>query len=72
MSRDQVKGITDNITAGGSVSLVAIAILAYNTMQGIERKIDAHMQQTSVMIERLEKRIEILERRFGQERLEFR
>ncbi len=32
----------------------------------IERKLDAHMVQTGVMIQKLEQRIEMIERRLGQ------
>jgi hypothetical protein len=50
MSKDQTKDLTSLVGAGSSTSLVVIALLAWNTITGIEKKLDAHMADTTRLI----------------------
>lgn len=47
MSKDQAKDITSIVGTGSSASLVVIALFAWNTIASLERKLDAHMTDTS-------------------------
>lgn len=65
MSKEQASDIAGKATAGSNVALVAIAIMAYNTMGNVEKKLDAHMAQTTKIVEALERRVENIEKRIG-------
>lgn len=62
---DSLAGKASVATGASTTTLAVVAIMGWQNLQGIERKLDAHMSQTGVMIERLERRIELLERRLG-------
>jgi methyl-accepting chemotaxis protein len=47
MSKEQTKDIASLVGTGSNVSLVAIALLAWNTFTNLEKKLDAHMSDTS-------------------------
>ncbi|NBW22491.1 MAG: hypothetical protein EBR82_82540 [Caulobacteraceae bacterium] len=47
MSKEQTKEIASLVGTGSNVSLVAIALLAWNTFTNLEKKLDAHMSDTS-------------------------
>ena len=47
MSKEQTTDITSLVGTGSNVSLVAIALLAWNTFTNLEKKLDAHMSDTS-------------------------
>lgn len=53
-------------TGASTTTLALVAIMGWQNLQGIEHKLDAHMVQTGVMIQKLEQRIEMIERRIGQ------
>lgn len=68
MSKDTIESLASkaSVATGASTTTMAlVAIMGWQNLQGIERKLDAHMSQTGVMIQRLEQRIELLERRLG-------
>lgn len=68
MSKETMESLAGkaSVATGASTTTMAIvAIMGWQNLQGIERKLDAHMSQTGVMIQRLEQRIELLERRLG-------
>lgn len=62
---ESLAGKASVATGASTTTLAVVAIMGWQNLQGIERKLDAHMSQTGVMIERLERRIELLERRLG-------
>ena len=47
MSKEQTKEIASLVGTSSNVSLVAIALLAWNTFSNLEKKLDAHMSDTS-------------------------
>jgi type II secretory pathway component PulJ len=65
MSKDNINDLASKATAGSNVALVAIAVLAWQTMQRMETKLDAHMAQTKQLIETLERRVDAIEKRVG-------
>lgn len=68
MSKETMESLAGkaSVATGASTTTMAIvAIMGWQNLQGIERKLDAHMLQTGVMIQKLEQRIELLERRLG-------
>jgi hypothetical protein len=65
MSKEQAADLASKATAGSNVLLVAIATLGWNTMQSMEKKLDAHMAQTTKIVEALERRVESIEKRIG-------
>lgn len=62
---ESLAGKANLATSASTTTMAFVAIMGWQNLQGIERKLDAHMSQTGVMIERLERRIELLERRLG-------
>lgn len=69
---ESLAGKASVATGASTTTLAVVAIMGWQNLQGIERKLDAHMSQTGVMIERLERRIELLERRLGTYRGDFK
>lgn len=65
MSKEQASDLASKATAGSNVLLVAIATMAWNSLQSMERKLDAHMAQTTKIVEALERRVESIEKRIG-------
>lgn len=65
MSKEQSSDLASKATAGSNVVLVAIATMAWNSLQSMERKLDAHMAQTTKIVEALERRVESIEKRIG-------
>lgn len=62
---ESLAGKASVATGASTTTLAVVAIMGWQNLQGIERKLDAHMSQTGVMIQRLEQRIEMIERRLG-------
>lgn len=68
MSKETMEALASKAsvaTGASTTTLALVAIMGWQNLQGIERKLDAHMVQTSVMIQKLEQRIEMIERRLG-------
>ena len=65
MSKEQVNDLASKATAGSNAALVVIAMMAWNTMRDLEKKLDAHMAQTTAIVESLKQRVESIERRIG-------
>ena len=65
MSKEQVNDLASKATAGSNAALVVIAVMAWNTMRDLEKKLDAHMAQTTAIVESLKQRVESIERRIG-------
>lgn len=69
MSKETMEALASKAsvaTGASTTTLALVAIMGWQNLQGIERKLDAHMVQTGVMIQKLEQRIEMIERRLGQ------
>jgi hypothetical protein len=69
MSKDTIDALASkaSVATGASTTTMAlVAIMGWQNLQGIERKLDAHMVQTAIMIQKLEQRIEMIERRLGE------
>lgn len=69
MSKETMEALASKAsvaTGASTTTLALVAIMGWQNLQGIERKLDAHMIQTGVMIQKLEQRIEMIERRLGQ------
>ena len=69
MSKETMEALASKAsvaTGASTTTLALVAIMGWQNLQGIERKLDAHMVQTSVMIQKLEQRIEMIERRLGE------
>jgi hypothetical protein len=65
MTKEQVNDIASKATAGSNAALVVIGMMAWNTMRDVEKKLDAHMAQTTKIVESLERRVESIERKIG-------
>lgn len=69
MSKETMEALASKAsvaTGASTTTLALVAIMGWQNLQGIERKLDAHMVQTGVMIQKLEQRIEMIERRLGE------
>ena len=69
MSKETMEALASKAsvaTGASTTTLALVAIMGWQNLQGIERKLDAHMVQTGLMIQKLEQRIEMIERRLGQ------
>lgn len=69
MSKETMEALASKAsvaTGASTTTLALVAIMGWQNLQGIERKLDAHMIQTGIMIQKLEQRIEMIERRLGQ------
>lgn len=69
MSKDSMEALASKAsvaTGASTTTLALVAIMGWQNLQGIERKLDAHMVQTGIMIQKLEQRIEMIERRLGE------
>ena len=74
MSKETMEALASKAsvaTGASTTTLALVAIMGWQNLQGIERKLDAHMVQTGVMIQKLEQRIEMIERRLGQFKTKF-
>lgn len=69
MSKETMEALASKAsvaTGASTTTLALVAIMGWQNLQGIERKLDAHMIQTGIMIQKLEQRIEMIERRLGE------
>lgn len=69
MSKETIESLASKAsvaTGASTTTLALVAIMGWQNLQGIERKLDAHMVQTGIMIQKLEQRIEMIERRLGE------
>ena len=66
MSKETINDIASKATAGGTSFLAIIGFLAWQELSSIKTQLATHISQTNTLIQRLEQRIENLEKRFGE------
>ena len=69
MSKETIEALASKAnvaTAGSTTTMALFVFLGWQTLQDMERKLDAQAAQLNTMVQKLEQRIELIERRLGE------
>jgi hypothetical protein len=72
MSKETFNDLASKATAGGTSFLAIIGFLAWQELSSIKTSLATHIAQTNTLIQRLETRIENLEKRVGEIKADIR